>query len=272
MTPPEADGPPPSPDVVVLLAGPGDTTDIVANFLADRVPDLAVIVEGSPSRTRMARRRAARHGWPQVIGQVLFVVVALPVLRWRGRDRIGDIVRERGLDTSPHPVRAAVPSVNDPATVDLLAELHPTLVVVNGTRIIARSVLDAIDCPVVNTHAGITPRYRGVHGGYWALAEGRPDLVGTTVHLVDPGIDTGGVLGRAFFDVTTADTIATYPYLHLAAGLPVLADQVETVLSGAVLAPLAPLSDTGDLGEVSRLRLHPTLWGYLRTWLDRHVR
>ena len=46
-------------------------------------------------------------------------------------------------------------------------------------------------CPVINMHAGITLRYRGVHGGYWALAEQHPEWVGTTVHLVDPGIDTG---------------------------------------------------------------------------------
>ena len=60
---------------------------------------------------------------------------------------------------------------------------------VNGTRIISSRVLDSIGCPIINTHAGITPRYRGVHGGYWALAEGHPEEVGTTVHLVDKGIE-----------------------------------------------------------------------------------
>ena len=77
---------------MLLLAGPGDTTDIVANYLAARVPDLQVVVEHSPSRLQLARRRAKRHGWPAVIGQVLFVVVALPLLRRRGRHRIAAIV------------------------------------------------------------------------------------------------------------------------------------------------------------------------------------
>ncbi len=49
-------------------------------------------------------------------------------------------------------------------------------------------------------HAGITLRYRGVHGGYWALAEQHPEWVGTTVHLVDPGIDTGGILAQSTFE------------------------------------------------------------------------
>ena len=203
---------------VVLLAGPGDTTDIVANYLAARVPELDVIVEESPSRVRMATRRAARIGWPTVVGQVLFVTTVLQYLRRRGRRRIDEIVDGAGLDTTPWVGARHVESVNEPDTVKMLRRADPALVVVNGTRIISAEVLAAVDCHFVNTHAGITPRYRGVHGGYWALAEGRPELVGTTVHLVDEGIDTGGILAQARFHTTPADSIATYPYLQNACG------------------------------------------------------
>ena len=103
---------------------------------------------------------------------------------------------------------------------------------VHGTRIIAARVLESAGCPVVNMHAGITLRYRGVHGGYWALAEQHPDWVGTTVHLVDPGIDTGGILAQTTFEVSGEDTIATYPDLHLVHGLPLLGAQVDKVMSG----------------------------------------
>jgi folate-dependent phosphoribosylglycinamide formyltransferase PurN len=253
---------------VVVLAGPGDTTDIVAHALSALVPDVVVIEEQSPSRSRMARRRAERVGWPKVIGQVLFVAAAMPALHWWGEARIGAIVSGTGMDPTPFAGKHRVESVNGSDTIELLQRLRPQLIVVNGTRIIGRTLLDTIDCPIINTHAGITPRYRGVHGGYWALAEGRPDLVGTTVHLVDPGIDTGGVLARAYFDTTAADTIATYPYLHLAAGLPLLTDQVRRVLAGD---PLQPVADDPPV-EGSRLYLHPTLWGYLRGWIVDRVR
>jgi folate-dependent phosphoribosylglycinamide formyltransferase PurN len=218
------------PGGVVVLAGPGDTTDIVAHALSAQVPDLVVIEEQSPSRSRMARRRAERVGWPKVIGQVLFVTALMPVLRWWGEARIRAVVAGAGMDPTPFAGKHRVESVNGSDTIELVQRLRPRLIVVNGTRIIGRALLDAIDCPIVNTHAGITPRYRGVHGGYWALAEGRPDLVGTTVHLVDPGIDTGGVLARAYFDTTASDTIATYPYLHLAAGLQMLVVDVIRVV------------------------------------------
>jgi len=253
---------------VVLLAGTGDTTDIVANYLAPRVPRLEVIVEKAPSRVRLARRRAKRVGWPAVIGQVSFVTAALPVLRWRGRHRIDEIVTGAGLATVPYPGAHHVESVNDQESIRLLRTMHPTVIVVNGTRIISSEVLDAMDVPFINTHAGITPRYRGVHGGYWALVEGRPEMVGTTVHLVDEGIDTGGVLARATFDTSRDDSVATYPYLHLAAGLPLLADQVDRVVAGEKPSPLE--EDIPPDG--TRLYLHPTLWHYIRQRLVKGVR
>jgi methionyl-tRNA formyltransferase len=149
--------------------------------------------------------------------------------------------------------------VNDDRTISLLADLHPSVVVVHGTRIIATPVLKSLDCPILNVHAGLTPRYRGVHGGYWALAEHHPEWVGTTVHLVDPGIDTGGILGQVTFAVTDKDSIGTYADLHLVHGLPLLAAQVEKVLEGGTLEPVA-----ASIAPGSYLRYHPTLWGYIR--------
>ncbi len=246
----------------MLLAGPGEPTHIVFHYLAARFPDVIVVMEEAVPRVTLARRRARRLGWPTVIGQIAFVTVALPLLRRASRARAAEILSGAGLDTAPLTGVRHVASVNAPETTALLRELDPTVVVVNGTRIIADAVLTSLPCPFINIHAGITPRYRGVHGGYWAMAEGRPDLVGTTVHLVDAGIDTGGVLARAYFTPSPTDGIATYPYRHLADGLPLLAAQVERVLAGEELRVEGPAEADG--GE-SQLRWHPTLWGYLWT-------
>ena len=243
---------------VVLLAGPGESTDIVANFLAARVPDLVVVVEDPPSRWRMARRRARRVGWHVALGQVLFVALALPVLRRQGAGRRAAILRAAAADTSPRKADHRVPSVNDGAVVALLASLQPALVIVNGTRIIADRVLESAGCPVVNMHAGITPRYRGVHGGYWALADLHPEWVGTTVHLVDSGIDTGGILAQAAFEVSGEDSFATYPSLHVVHGLPLLGAQVDKVMAGSALD-----TTLESMAPGSGLYYHPTLWGYL---------
>jgi folate-dependent phosphoribosylglycinamide formyltransferase PurN len=244
---------------VVLLAGPGYSTDVVANYLASRVPDLVVVVETPQSRLEMTRRRTRRVGWSPVVGQVLFVALLQPVLSHLGARRRAAIFRAASLDTAHRAPSHRVPSVNDDETVALLSSLHPAVVVVHGTRIIARRVLQSVACPVINMHAGITLRYRGVHGGYWALAEQHPEWVGTTVHLVDPGIDTGGILGQSTFDVSLEDTIATYPDLHLVHGLPLLGAQVDKVMAGTALEPLP-----ASIAPGSGFYYHPTIWGYLR--------
>ena len=43
---------------------------------------------------------------------------------------------------------------------------------INGTRIISKATLGCVPAVFINTHVGITPTYRGVHGGYWSLVEG----------------------------------------------------------------------------------------------------
>jgi folate-dependent phosphoribosylglycinamide formyltransferase PurN len=250
---------------VVLLTGPGYSSDIVANYLASRVSDLVVVVENPQSRMELARRRARRVGWLSVFGQVLFVVLVLPVLRHLGARRRAAIFRAASVDTTHRAPAHRVRSVNDNEAVALLTSLVPDVVVVHGTRIIAKRVLRSIPCPVVNIHAGITLRYRGVHGGYWALAEQHADWVGTTVHLVDPGIDTGGILAQTTFEVSGEDTIATYPDLHLVHGLPLLGAQLEKVMAGTELEPLQ-----ASIAPGSGFYYHPTIWGYFwRRWRHR---
>jgi folate-dependent phosphoribosylglycinamide formyltransferase PurN len=241
----------------VLLAGSGASTNIVANYLDSRVSDLVVVVEDPPSRVEMARRRARRVGWLSAAGQVLFVVVLLPVLRRLGARRRAAILQQASVDATHRVTFRRVASVNDDRTVAMLTSLRPDMVVVHGTRIIAERVLLAAGCPVVNMHAGITLRYRGVHGGYWALAERHPDWVGTTVHLVDPGIDTGGILAQTTFDVSPEDTIATYPELHLVHGLPLLGAQVDKVMAGTPLETIP-----ASVAPGSGFYYHPTLWAY----------
>jgi len=248
---------------IVLLTRDGPSSRAVYSALAREFRDVHAIVEDARPRRELATRRLRRLGVVEVAGQVLFMTLLVPALERAGARRIAEIKREYRLDESPLPAEAErVASLNSPAAVDLLQRLNPSVVVVNGTRVLKSEILHAASCSFINTHAGITPLYRGVHGGYWAIAEGRRDLAGTTVHLVDEGIDTGKVIAQATFSPSPEDSFATYPYLHTAVGIPLLLAAVRRALSG----DLEPLSDPPQLE--SRLRTHPTFWGYLRTrWM-----
>lgn len=252
---------------VVLLAVDGASTRIVYHALRPEFPDLRVVLEEPVSRALLLRRRRAKLGTPAVAGQLFFMAAVAPALRRRGEARIRRIKAEHGLDDSPidGPV-VHVPSVNSAQARDVLRALQPSVVLVNGTRIIGKETLRCVPAPFLNTHSGITPLYRGVHGGYWALYDGRPELVGTTIHLVDEGIDTGRVVEQVVFQPTREDSFATYGYLHIAAALPALRRAVRAAASGT----LEFSEPRGDLG--SRLRSHPTLLEYLHARLVRGVR
>lgn len=243
---------------IVLLCSDGASTRAVYKALSDRFGGVTVVMEPPLSRSEMVKKRIKRLGIIKVTGQVLFAALVVPLLSRRSGKRIAEIELEYGLAKEWDNVKPIeVDSVNSEKTREILRELQPDIVVVNGTGIIGRKTLQSVNAVFINTHAGITPLYRGVHGAYWARAEGRPELVGTTVHFVDEGIDTGNIIDQAFFEVTEKDNFATYPYLHTAAGIPILLKAVEK----SIHEELKP--KTGIMNLPSKLRYHPTIWEYL---------
>lgn len=252
---------------VVMIAGDGESTRLVYNALERAVGVHKIIVEGPVDRKQFLRRRVQKLGLGTVAGQLLFKAVVDKPLQLAARARIRAIKRELDLDDRAIPAHARidVASINAPEAAEHLRALDPAVVVVNGTRIIAKKVLESVRAPFINMHAGITPLYRGVHGGYWALAQGDPGHCGVTVHLVDPGIDTGEILGQALIQPTAADTFATYPVLQTGAGLPLLISAVRSALEGTLERKAAPQG-------ASRLWSHPTLGQYLKARLQNGTR
>lgn len=243
---------------IVILAGPGESTDILFHYLDREVGVHHVIVETPVSQRKLLRRRAEKLGWGTVAGQIAFKLLVARPLERSSQARQATIRQHHGLRATAIPADRLthVPSANSPECIALLQQLQPDVVVVNGTRIIAKKVLASLSCPFLNTHAGITPLYRGVHGGYWALANDDAAHCGVSVHLVDAGIDTGGILYQAVIAPNAEDNFITYPLLQLAAGLPLLAQAVRDALGGTLRIRPAPAGE-------SKLWSHPTLSEYL---------
>jgi folate-dependent phosphoribosylglycinamide formyltransferase PurN len=241
-----------------MLCGRGRSSNIVFNALDRAIGVETAIVETRVPMRQLLRSRIRRFGSRTVFGQVLFRSLVVPALAARSKERIEEILRQHGLDEAPIPdgKRVDVSSVNSDEVKRLLRELDPDVVVINGTRIIRGDVLETIDATFINMHAGITPAYRGIHGGYWALVEGDREACGVTVHVVDAGIDTGHVVGQALISPSTADNIVTYPFLQLAAGLPLMEEAVRDASKGT-------LKTRAPIRQQSRLWSHPTLGEYV---------
>lgn len=244
-------------DKIVLLCSDGDSARAVHNALKEKFGDITVILEEQMSRLGMVKKRSKKVGYVNVFGQILFVVAIVPILSRISRKRIAEIEKEYNLENDwGNTDIIRVETVNSEETRNILVNLRPKVVVVSGTRIIGKKTLECVDSIFINIHAGITPLYRGVHGAYWALAENNRDLVGTTIHLVDKGIDTGNIIEQSVFEVTEKDNFCTYPYLHTAYGIPTLIKAVENCLNDKLEIEKKP----NNLS--SKLRYHPTVWEY----------
>jgi len=219
---------------IVILAGRGQTSYLLINHLAARF-EVAQVVFEAPHTRKMLRYRLRTLGYWKVAGQLAFLLYDRLIIRRRSRPRIAALLH--GCDIAPPDGRLPVidvDSVNSPAVAALLEKIQPRVVVVSGTGIIAKRILKLAPT-FINIHVGITPRYRGVHGGFWAVYEGRPDLAGTTIHLVDPGVDTGAILAQATITIDPAtDTYRTLPVKQYLAALDLLADAVQSALDGTL--------------------------------------
>jgi folate-dependent phosphoribosylglycinamide formyltransferase PurN len=245
-------------DKVVVLTRESEVGRIAARYLAARFPGLAVIVEREAARSLLLRRRIKRLGFVHVGGQLAFM--AFQRVQHRvSKQRIAEIIGDANLDArwpdANEMIR--VPSISSPECIGHLQRLQPRAILVVGTRIIAGEVLRAIDAPFINYHAGITPKYRGVHGGYWAKAEGDAGNFGVTVHLIDEGVDTGDVLYQARLAPIAKDNYSTFPYLQLVAALPLLERAARDAVAGTLRTQKVDLP--------SHLWSHPTLWHYIKT-------
>ena len=119
---------------------------------------------------------------------------------------LADWARERDL-----PVVLAR-RLGDPDALESLRGLSPDLLVLVGADIVPASVLEIPRTGTINPHYGLLPEYRGMNVTEWSLYAGDP--IGVTVHMVDPGIDTGDILLREEIPVEPGDTLASLRSKH----------------------------------------------------------
>lgn len=249
--------------IVVLTAG-GFLGWTVVNGLISQLGPVVVIEEAPERKADIIKRRLRLGGPVATVGQVAFGVWQRMAAK-RAETRIAEIRAKYGLDPNPRDGIAVyrVGSHNSEEARALLRKLDPDVVAVYGTRMLSRATLGAIDVPFINYHAGINPKYRGQHPAYWALAAGDKDNAGVTVHLVDAGVDTGGVLYQERVVFEPADTISTYQTLQAVTGVSLFARALEDAICGRL--------QTVEVDMASRNYLPPTIWRYCWNGLARGV-
>ncbi len=245
---------------IIILARDCDSTNVVYNYLKKYFDINAVVFETPIPRKKQFLNRAKRLGYISAVSQVIFFLCIAPIIKRFSRKRKAEIFKQYELDETgpPKEIIKRIRYANTEEGRSVIRELKPDLVLVNGTRIISKKTLESVPATFINIHTGITPAFRGVHGGYWAMATGKKDLFGTTVHYVDTGVDTGGIIEQVFIEPPKQDNFYTYPYLQYASVLPVLKNVIQSFVDGNKPLPKSPVTTESELW------FHPTVFQWLR--------
>jgi folate-dependent phosphoribosylglycinamide formyltransferase PurN len=242
---------------VILLVSDCESSRWVYHALKEIVHIEMVVLEQPISKKELAKNRIKKIGLMPVIGQVLFSVLIVPLLKLQSKKRKAYLVNKYGLNNSDFSSSKTcrVSSVNDEASLKAISLFQPDIIVVNGSRIISKKILQSTKALFVNMHVGITPYYRGSHGGYWALRNNDAANFGTTIHLIDAGIDTGAVIKQVFIKPDKQDNFVTYQVLQAAIGIDALKEVLTNMITGNY--------ETTKHTEKGNLYFQPTLWQYL---------
>ena len=254
---------------IVLLAGVGEYPIIVYNYLIEKNLKIEhLIIEEPINKWIFLKRRVKNLGALDVLGQILNRVFIVTLLKITSVKRLQEIKDIGGLNITPikNNIISRVPSANSNECLNILKRINPDVVVVVNTRILSKKTLKSIAGKFINIHAGITPKYRGWHGGYWALVNNDTENCGITIHLVDEGIDTGGVLYQDLIKITKKDNYYTYPFLQRVKGLPILKKAIDDVLNQEI-----KVQKSSKKG-ISKLYYHPTIWEYIANRINKKVK
>ena len=90
-------------------------------------------------------------------------------------------------------------------SINLLSDfLKSDFYIVFGSSYIKGELIDfLIKQKAINIHAGVSPYYRGSACNFWALYDDNPHLVGSTIHLLSKGLDSGPMLYHAMSNLKT---------------------------------------------------------------------
>ena len=244
---------------ILIIGVYGRSTRILYNELSG-LYDVDVIIEDKISKLKFYNHRFKKLGLVKVIGQIIFSVYAKFYLERKSMTILETIFNQNNLNDSPIPSEKMVHvnSINSELSRRSIKNHPSNYIVISGTRIIGAKTLAINDKKYLNIHAGITPKYRGVHGAYWANINNDFENIGVTLHYVDTGVDTGKIIAQSKIKVSEEDNFITYPIKQLANGLELL----KEFLDDSTTNKTEEFTSFAH-SQNSKQYYHPTIWFYL---------
>jgi len=199
---------------------------------------VGVVVQHPPAAVAGGRlQRWRRYRDPRVLVRQLRARLALPPHERRGEALRQQLFCPAGLPPRLPPELPVLhtEAINGADTVAFLRQQRPDLLLVNGTQLLRQPVLDlrpSLPLGIVNLHTGLSPYSRGANCNLYMILEGHPELVGVTVHHIDPGIDSGDIIRSAQVPLQADDNFETIDVRSFHTGIELLLEAAHDLARG----------------------------------------
>lgn len=247
---------------IIIIASASDSTNILYNSLSKKFNIQNVFIEKKIGKLSFLKTRFKKVGFFRLIDQVIFIFLLYKLLRIFSKNRINYLLKFYDLSNSeiPSNIVKNIDSINSDSSIDLIKKSKPDIIIVSGTRIISSRLINSSKAKIINIHAGITPKYRGVHGAYWAIANNDLNNIGVTLHFVDKGVDTGEVISQSNIKIDVNDNFSTYSLIQLSKGIDLLINFLKS--NG-----LKKSNNSFNSSDKSKQWYHPGFFEYLFNFL-----
>lgn len=133
-------------------------------------------------------------------------------------------------------------NVNAPELIELAESLAPDLILSSQSQYVGRRLQAVPRIGVINKHAGLLPRYRGLYPVFWAMLNDEREI-GVTVHFMNDKIDGGDILAQATIPIGADDTFESL-YRKVVGLTPIL---FIRVIRGLADGSITPRENPADL-------------------------
>jgi folate-dependent phosphoribosylglycinamide formyltransferase PurN len=173
-------------------------------------------------------------------------------------ENVTDFCRRAGI-----PV-VTVADLGSDAASEAVRALAPAVAVLAGAGIVRAPLLSVPSLGTLNAHMGLLPTYRGMNVAEWAAFNRHP--TGCSVHWVDSGIDTGGIICARTVDTSRCRSIAELRRSIDTAQLDLLGEVVRAIAHNGA-HPQAYAQSAGEGRQY--FEMHPVLKDQLEQELAR---
>tara|TARA_B100001142_G_C14203237_1_gene604678 strand:+ start:110 stop:817 length:708 start_codon:yes stop_codon:yes gene_type:complete len=107
-----------------------------------------------------------------------------------------DFLLETGDDFEKICPTRSFTNINSPNSLSFISEKEPDMIIVFGTGIIKKELINLCPRGIINLHGGDPEYYRGLDSHLWAIYHKEFDQLVTTLHRLNPKLDDGEIIKK----------------------------------------------------------------------------